>query len=419
MYPPPEEGLLKGLAMRALLRLGGGGDSAPPRLGKVLLATYAAGAGYSVAVEDGVLSFPSGLRRLRRQLARSPLAVGISTVAIMYPATLEKIVAAVRRYSPSSRIILGGLGVASYPDMRRLADLTVTGYGETALLRVLQTLKQGKDLGSVPGVERDGAGLLLKGDDFYESGRLLTPDWSYFKGASRRYTIEASRGCRFNCSFCTLPSHGRHLFRSPDEVLEEMSLDVERHGASHIDFVDSTFTGDQGFIDAFLDRLERSGLKVPWGCLSRVDDFARQPDLPARLARAGCVYCCIGLESVHDDVLRRMRKGYTRKIIEAGLSNIDGLYVQVNIIVGFPGDTRDKVRETADFLRRFPLKGIVVTPLFVPPALFAEAERNPELFCHLKGSSTYSWRHDTMNSEEAREQAAWLSREVRTFLPGR
>jgi len=417
--PSPDDRSAAGLLRSLLLTLGGSFDTVtPPRMGKVLLATYAAAAGYSAAVEDNVLAFPFGLRRFRRQLRRAPLAVGISTVAIRYPGTVERIVAEVRRYSPGSKIIMGGQGVWYHTGLRRLADLTVTGYGEHALLRVMETLRAGARLEALPGVQRDAEGLLLRGEDFYGPEKPRFPDWRFYRGRSRRLALEASRGCRYNCSFCTLRSQRRQVFRDPDEVLAEMARDVREYGAERVDFVDSTFTGDAAFIGPFLDKLGASGLKVPWGCLSRIDDFARQPDLPGRMARAGCVYCCIGLESVDDEVLRRMRKGYNRKVVEAGLSRLEGLYVQLNLIIGFPGDTREKVAELVEFVRRYPVRDVVVTPLFVPPTLFEEARRDPELFCNLRGEAADAWTHDTMSAPEAAELAAWAYREMKKFLPG-
>ncbi len=413
---PPASGRLSPLIRlrTALLRVTRWVDVQPPRMGTVLLATYARQAGLNAAVLNNVLASPLNRLRFRRLLRGGPLAVGISTVAIKYPGTAEKIVSDIRRYSPGSVIIMGGHGAGYAPEMRKYADITVTGYGENALVRLLAGLKKGLAADSVPGVERGGDGLLaMGGDAYYEEGKpMLFPDWSIAGSPVKEFPVEGSRGCRYNCSFCTTPNRKRQVFRPPAEVLGEVLKDIGDYGAARINFVDASFTTDPAFITEFLSLAAGRQPGFDWTCFSRVDDFTRQPGLPGRMRRAGCRLSYLGVESIHDDILGRMRKGYDRKTIEKAFSSLEGLKVHVNFIIGFPGDTAEKVRETVDFIERFSLKEVSITPLYVPPALFEQARLDPEKFCRLRGEFDDSWAHDTMDRAGAVELADWARRRL-------
>ncbi|MDD2806675.1 MAG: radical SAM protein [Elusimicrobiales bacterium] len=385
-------------------------DIVSPRLGIVLLATHAARAGYSVAVVNNVLSSP--LSRLRFALLlrlRRPRAVGISTVAMRKTETTAQIVAIARRLCPGAAVILGGQNAVQTPATRKLADLTVTGHGENVLPRLLGDLKAGRPLDALDGLHKDENGSrILKGDPYYgPDGGTHLPDWKYTTSSNKVIPVEGSRGCWHTCAFCTTSNQGRQVFRKPADVLSEALNDVRKYGAKQIHFVDSSFTCNKEFTDEFLRLLGESGEKFRWSCFSRVDDFTTQPGLPGRMVRAGCVLSYLGIESVHDDILERMRKGYVRRTIADGLSNLEGLNVYGNFIVGFPGDTEEKVRDTVAFIERFQFDKVSIAPLYVPPQLYAQARAKPELFCHLRGKSEFEWEHDTMNRARAVELADW------------
>ena len=199
----------------------------PPRMGLVLLATYAMNAGLKVAVVNNVLSSPLRRLRFRRLLRGGPLAVGISTVMISDPKTVKRIVSVIRRHSPGSIIILGGYGASHSPAMRKLADITVLGYGEYALVRLLSELKKGRDPNSVPGMENDAdGGRILRGGAYYEDGKILFPDWGISNSFSKLLPVEGSRGCKYNCAFCTTSNRKRQVFRPPSEVFAEVANNI-------------------------------------------------------------------------------------------------------------------------------------------------------------------------------------------------
>ena len=208
----------------------------------------------------------------------------------------------------------------------------------------------------------------------------------------------------------------------PDIVIRSIDLgienrvstyeDVRRYGVRRIEFMDSSLTSEPGFIFEFLELLRRAELPLVWRCFGRVDDFARQPALAADMLRAGCQQVFLGIESIHDQILVKMRKGYDRGLIEQGLAALDAarLPVHANFIIGFPGETAQTVAETAAFISASHFRSVYLAALMVPRILFAQARAEPELFNHLRGDSPRNWSHDTMDYRQAwrlARRAAW------------
>ena len=379
----------------------------PPRLALPLLSAYLQKAGMSVAC---VYHYSNGIFKkwtFTRLLRKKPLIVGISTTAIGRTRTLENIVARVRRESPRSRIVLGGFGAQYRTAMRRLGDVVVSDFGELALVKLVESLKRDPNLDSVAGITKgpDQVRVLPGRTGFYPDETMLHPDLSVIDAYFRSIPIEASRGCRYNCSYCVVPGKRRHVFRKPADVIEEIKEQVRKYKKNHLYFVDPNLTSDSDFILELMGLLKKAEPEVRWYCMGRVDDFARQPALAAAMVAAGCYKVMLGIESIHDHILARMRKGYTRSVVEAGLQSIAAAHLPVcaSFMIGFPGETVQTTEATVDFILKAGFNIISLAPLMVSKELFEEARAKPEFHHHLRGDSPRHWIHDTMDYNQAED----------------
>ncbi len=377
----------------------------PPRLALPLLSAYLQKAGMSVAC---VYHYSNGIFKkwtFTRLLRKKPLIVGISTTAIGRTRTLENIVARVRRESPRSRIVLGGFGAQYRTAMRRLGDVVVSDFGELALVKLVESLKRDPNLDSVAGITKgpDQVRVLPGRTGFYPDETMLHPDLSVIDAYFRSIPIEASRGCRYNCSYCVVPGKRRHVFRKPADVIEEIKEQVRKYKKNHLYFVDPNLTSDSDFILELMGLLKKAEPEVRWYCMGRVDDFARQPALAAAMVAAGCYKVMLGIESIHDHILAKMRKGYTRSVVEAGLQSITAarLPMCASFMVGFPGETVQTTEATVDFILKANLDAVGLFTLMVSKELFEEARADPGSYRHLRGDSPTRWIHDTMDYQQA------------------
>ena len=131
------------------------------------------------------------------------------------------------------------------------------------------------------------------------------PDRSIFDG--KKYgpmgLVQYSRGCRFNCTFCSIRAfYGSNLRQRP---VEQVAEDIRRSGKRHFFIVD-----DNLFIDAEKSRQLFEALLplgVTWSCQVSVD-VARDPGLVRLMARSGCISALVGFESLEPESLRQVKK---------------------------------------------------------------------------------------------------------------
>jgi radical SAM superfamily enzyme YgiQ (UPF0313 family) len=183
----------------------------------------------------------------------------------------------------------------------------------------------------------------------------------------------ASRGCLFNCSFCSIRqfygSAGGALrrTRSPQRVVAEMKDLHDRQGVRVFLFQDDDFAArtprQREWLHAYLDALDEAGLaeRVKWKISCRVDDLDRA--LLGEMTRRGLIMVYLGVESGNPDGLRLMNKRVTVGQNQAAIALLHEL--DIEMAMGFmlldPSSTFAILRENIDFLEaagasgRFPI----------------------------------------------------------------
>lgn len=384
----------------------------PPKIAVPLLSAYSKAAGHSVRT----VCFPTLPWReneLDELLALRPLAVAITTVAIFSPKYMTRLINWIRESSPSSVIVLGGHGAQYSGEIRAMGDVFISGHGEQTLAGLVSHLKTGGKAAEYPGASLRNGVVEIAGALRYEGiPKVHFPDWSASSSAGRMYPVEASRGCRFNCSYCDFPGRGGQVYRDPGEVVAELESVHREKGVTRFEFVDSSLTGDEDFTSRICSAIRAKGLKIKWKCFARPDSFLRAPDLAAEMAAAGCFKMFMGIESTDDRILALMRRGMDRAGIETGLDRVfkAGIKVHGNFIVGLPGETAGTIKDMADFVIARPFSSVYFGILMVSEDLRTRAAADPERYLHLERVPGGGWRHDTMDYEQAKRlscRAIW------------
>ena len=177
--------------------------------------------------------------------------------------------------------------------------------------------------------------------------------------------IQTSRGCPFNCAFCTFNRDlaGRHIgytARSPESVADEL----EEIEAPFVIFVDDLAFHRPDRMEQLCDILLERGIRKKFWIETRIN-MGMRPQTVEKMARAGFRYVQFGLESMHDHVLDFLNKGYHRKQIEKAFSRIRHVPIVkvANFIIGSVGETREEMLQIPDFARKIGLDGITIHPL--------------------------------------------------------
>jgi len=169
-------------------------------------------------------------------------------------------------------------------------------------------------------------------------------------------TIDTSRGCPFNCSFCTIINvQGRKMrYRSAECVLRAIEENYAR-GVKVYFFTDDNFSRNpvwEKILDGLIVLRER-GLEIIF--MMQVDTMAhRIPGFVEKAGKAGCYLVFVGMESVNEKNLEAVGKRQNHvseysKMVDLWHEN--GVQVHVGYIIGLPDDTRASVRRDMDLLR--------------------------------------------------------------------
>lgn len=167
---------------------------------------------------------------------------------------------------------------------------------------------------------------------------------------TRSANTVSSRGCPFACSFCDRSMTGgrNYRFRSAENVAEEVRLLKENYNIDFMGFVDDNFMVSKKRIKELHPIFKSMGIR--WGCHGRLDE-ADEETLEL-MADAGCVYIGYGGESADNNTLKAMRKNISVETMAQAIENTKkaGIHPNCTWIAGYPGETRDRLRNTARFI---------------------------------------------------------------------
>lgn len=123
--------------------------------------------------------------------------------------------------------------------------------------------------------------------------------------------ITTTRGCPFKCNWCAKPIYGnKYNIRSPENVVDEIAVLIEKYGATHIWFCDDIFGLKPGWIVQFSELVLRRKLYFRFKIQCRADLLLNEKNIE-HLAKAGCDEVWIGAESGAQKILDAMDKGIT------------------------------------------------------------------------------------------------------------
>ena len=335
---------------------------------------------HRVAVADLILV----QRRSRETVTRlmrefDPEVVGLSVMTFQRR-TAVRIVELVRSLKPKVRVVVGGYDPSLAPDayVPTGVDYIVRGEGELTFRELLRALEQGGSFDRICGLSYRNGDQWVHNPDRpihrLEDGEVKLPNRS--ARVLRGYTllgrqvdvIETSRGCTYDCSFCSIiEMRGRNFHTySFDRVIADIR-DARDHGARTIFLVDDNITLNVHRFEALCHAIIEAGLnKLDYFVQGMTSAIANQGETLAPLMRqAGFRYVFLGIENILDgdlEFLRAAAKNAARDNAHntgnATLKAIEYLhrnqmYVVGGLIVGNPDDTRESIEANLAFARRY------------------------------------------------------------------
>lgn len=305
--------------------------------------------------------------KLRAKLVSlEPNVVGITSMTpTIQSALLSARVA--KEACPDAMVVLGGPH-ATFMDKQVLTqeaavDIVVRGEGEQTMPELAQHVSNSKRLHRVDGitfrnnrriVRTPNRAFIQKLDELPRPAYKYFPLEKYRLFGRRILPIITSRGCPFQCSFCVTSRLFGRTFRarSPKNVVDELEWLRDAHGADAFTFYDDTLTLDRKRIIEICEEIKNREIGLPWDCQTRVDQVSKE--ILVKMREANCQQVFFGVESGAQKILDAVKKGTTIEQNEKAIrwAKDASLFVAISVIVGYPGETTDTLKQTIDFIRK-------------------------------------------------------------------
>lgn len=359
---PPYDLIRKGYGSRIKIKSG----FLPP-LGMGYVAASLLQAGHEVALVDSSPLYDTAAEAARGILAHDPEVVGLSVLSTNAPEAYE--LARTIRSQSRVPILLGGPHGTSFGrktlEECEAIDATVVGEGEITAVELLAELQKHGRLHAVAGslVRRadgtiDDGGrrpVVMNLDELPMPARQLYDHRLYRPLPNQCIRTPAtsmmtSRDCAWGkCTFCYQGSRQRFRRNSPERVFREVEWCVRDFGIREISFWDDIWALNERWVLRFCDLLQNSGLDVVWTAYAKADTVT--PTMLQRMGEAGCHGVYLGIESAHQEILDRVKKGVTVQEIRNAVrwAQDAGISVRASFIVGWPGETPEMGMDTGRF----------------------------------------------------------------------
>ncbi len=321
-----------------------------PRLGSVLLSTILRDEGYEAR------AFVEDIAEPDWRFVESSDVVCISTIT----STAVKAYGMGRRFRALGiPVVMGGPHPTFMADEAlEHADYVIRGEGERSLLELLAYIDKGAPaLAGIKGLSyRGGGGEAVHNppSDFVSDlDGLPEPDFSLVHGwrPSNIYAVSTSRGCPFECRFCSvIEMFGRkYRFKSVGATLKEFRRAASASKATKF-IVDDNFAANRKRTKEILRGMIAEGIRMRWTAQVRTD-VAGDPELLRLMADSGCHTLYIGFESINSATLEAFNKRQGREDILSCIEKVraHGIHIHGMFVMGADTDDVDTIRKTADF----------------------------------------------------------------------
>jgi len=362
-----------------------------PLLGLASMAACLNEVGHSVKILDNLISGYQ-IEDIFKEIKNfNPDVVGISShTQFIYDA--YKVAEITKKYNPNCLTVIGGThpSVLSKETLQECSflDVVVRGEGEITFVKLIEKFEKGIGFDDVLGITfRRGDGVVFNADrpliqdldslpfpayhllpmNKYVNDRDIPNIGEDGKKRNNFATVLSSRGCPYNCIFCSSRSvwGDKWRSRSPEKVIEELKILREKYNVKVIDFADDTFTVNKNRTEKICELIIKEDVDIHWACSSRVELVNN--DLINLFKDSKCFMVNFGLESGVQETLDFLCKSFkiNDSMKAVRIVNEAGLLTSSNFIIGVPGETKEKINQTIKFAKKINLTYsyiVILTP---------------------------------------------------------
>jgi radical SAM superfamily enzyme YgiQ (UPF0313 family) len=356
-----------------------------------LMAGFCRGKGLSVEVIDAEAEELSPEQVAERVRDAAPVLAAVVVYGHHPSASTQvmtgagRVCTAVKRLTPQQKVLLVGGHVAALPERtlrEEEADFVAGGEGLYTLAALVEALKTpAPDLAGVPGLwYRDGGVPRVTPDrplvrdldaempgpawDLLPLPRYRAHNWHCLDGRDRQpyAALYTTLGCPYKCSFCCIQAPFRsgeraaglrettnsYRYWSPEAVLAQIDLLVNRYGVRNIKIADEMFVLNPKHVLAICQGLIRRKYGLNLWAYARVDTV--KENMLDQLREAGFTWLALGIEAGAERVRAGVDKRFDQQEVfeVVGRTRAAGINIIGNYIFGLPEDDADTMQATLD-----------------------------------------------------------------------
>ena len=339
-----------------------------PNLGPVTVASLLKHEGHEVEVISEYVT------KLNLEEINQADLVGISITTYNAPRGYE-IAGSIQK-----PIVFGGFHASLLPEeCLNYGDYVIRGDGH-AIVELADYLadKGGRDISQIPNLVYRKNGKIYHNRTETKAINIV-PDFSLVKGYHRLnlkrllripLLVSASRGCNFECTFCSIKQVYKDFQKNDSEVVAAsiMSLVKDQHFLARflpkgIWITDDNFFTDKIWAKKVLQALAKLQINYKFVIQARVD-IAHEDELLDLMRRANFGRTYLGIESLNPNSLRSFNKDYEREDVEYAIKKIRSYGIEVHGLFVFGDDefAKGDGLKVAEFAIRNKLSGVLIQP---------------------------------------------------------
>lgn len=288
-----------------------------------------------------------------------------------------------RKFFPNAIFVAGGehvtaLAEYSLRDCPAL-DYCVIGEGERVFYDFCEAVSRGCDLNQVPALAYiDDDGQYCQTSGITRIKNIDEIPWPYwpdgylekFWAAGKSYGVQTerdmpmliTRGCPYECTFCSNPAmySRRYVVRDIDDIIKEVKFWIDKYEITGVQLYDLTAIVKRKWMINLLKAIIDNNIHLNWSFPSGTRSEALDEEVLGLLKKAGTNYLVYAPESGSRRTLKMIKKQINLDTMNKSITTAarKGLIVRANLIIGFPGETRMDVYTTLLYSLKLTIKGI-------------------------------------------------------------
>ena len=322
------------------------------------------------------------LKEIVEKINPNSKCVGISVIFTHEWPAVVKLISLIKEKFSDMPIILGGEHISAMPEFSLIsskADYIVMGEGEETIIELIKAIKN-----KATSQKIEGIGYRINNQVVINNRRhrrqsidkISYPDWDSFnvKGYhenrfvggmySDKLTIPilATRGCPYQCTYCSAPNMWLPLWipRDPILVVDEIEYYVKKFGAGNFPFQDLTAIIKRDWIKTFCEELIKRKLNINWQLPTGTRSEAIDSEIAFLIKKSGMISMAYAPESGSEETRKYIKKKMkTDRLFDSidAAAQAD-LNVAVFLVIGFPHDLPRHLEENKNFVERLAKHGV-------------------------------------------------------------